>query len=55
LANEAFDQCHAAEVRLKRFLVAEVGRESADGVMALLRDKYQSGLAAAIRELRMLS
>jgi hypothetical protein len=55
LAKEAFDQCHAAEVRLSRFLVAEVGRESADGVMALLRHKYRSGLAAAIRELRMPS
>jgi hypothetical protein len=52
LANEAFDRCHATEDRLRRFLVAEVGRESADGVMALLRDKYRSGLAAAIRELR---
>jgi hypothetical protein len=55
LANEAFDQCHAAEVRLRRFLTAEVGRESADGVMAFLRHKYRSGLAAAIKELRMPS
>jgi hypothetical protein len=53
LANEAFGRCHATEERLSRFLVAKVGRKSADGVMALLRDKYQSGLAAAIRELRM--
>ena len=55
LANEAFDRCHAAEVRLRRFLAAEVGRESADGLMALLRHKYRSDLAAAIRELRMPS
>jgi hypothetical protein len=53
LATEAFGRCHATEERLSRFLVAKVGRKSADGVMALLRDKYQSGLAAAIRELRM--
>jgi hypothetical protein len=52
LANEAFDRCQATEDRLRRFLVAEVGRESADGVMSLLRDKYRSGLAAAIREHR---
>ena len=52
LANEAFDRCYATEDRLRRFLVAEVGRQSAEGVMALLRDKYRSGLAAAIRELR---
>jgi hypothetical protein len=53
LANEAFGRCHATEERMSRFLVAKVGRKSADGVMSLLRDKYQSGLAAAIRELRM--
>jgi len=53
LANEAFGRCHATEDRMSRFLVAKVGRKSADGVMALLRDKYQFGLAAAISELRM--
>ncbi len=52
LANEAFDRCYATEDRLSRFLVAKVGRQSAEGVMALLRDKYRSGLAAAVRELR---
>ena len=52
LAKEALDQCYATEHRLSRFLVAKVGRESAEGVMSLLRDKYQSGLAAAVRELR---
>jgi hypothetical protein len=52
LANEAFDRCQATEDRLNRFLVAKIGRDNADGVMALLRDKYRSGLAAAIRELR---
>jgi hypothetical protein len=52
LANEAFDRCYATEDRLSRFLVARIGRKSAEGVMALLRDKYQSGLAAAIGELR---
>jgi hypothetical protein len=52
LANEAVDRCYATEDRLSRFLVAKIGRQSAEGVMALLRDKYRSGLAAAIRELR---
>jgi hypothetical protein len=52
LAKEAFDRCDATEDRLSRFLVAKIGRDNADGVMALLRDKYRSGLAAAIRELR---
>jgi hypothetical protein len=55
LATEAFGRCHATEERMSRFLVAKVGRKSADGVMALLRDKYQSGLAAAIGELRTSS
>lgn len=53
LADQAFSRCQTAERSLSRFLVAKVGRESADGVMTLLRDKYRSGLAAAIRELRM--
>jgi hypothetical protein len=52
LAKEAFEQCDVTEDRLSRFLMAKIGRESAEGVMTLLRDKYQSGLAAAIRELR---
>jgi hypothetical protein len=52
LANEAFERCHATEGRLSRFLGARIGRKSAEGVMALLPDKYQSGLAAAIGELR---
>src|SRR3712207_9572328 len=49
LANEAFDRCYATEDRLRRFLVAEVGRQSAEGVMALLRDKYRSGLRSGER------
>lgn len=52
LAREALDRCRATADRLNRFLVAKIGRESAEGVMTLLRDKYRSGLAAAITELR---
>jgi hypothetical protein len=52
LANEAFERCDVTENRLSHFLIAKIGRESAEGVMTVLRDKYQSGLAAAIRELR---
>jgi hypothetical protein len=52
LAKEALDRCRAEKDKLNRFLVAKVGRNSAESVMTLLRDKYRSGLAAAITELR---
>jgi hypothetical protein len=52
LAKEAIERCTARENKLKRFLVAKVGRNSAESVMTLSREKYQSGLAAAIMELR---
>jgi hypothetical protein len=43
---------HPAETCLDHFLVKRVGERSASNVMALLREKYQSGLIAAITELR---
>jgi len=52
LAEQAFDQCQTWQARLSRFLVGRVGRSSASNVMALLREKYRSGLVAAILELR---
>ncbi len=52
LAEQAFGQCRAAQSRLSRFLIERVGRKSAGNVMALLSEKYRSGLAAAILELR---
>ncbi len=52
LAELAFGQCRAAQSRLRRFLIERVGRKSAGNVMALLSEKYRSGLAAAILELR---
>ncbi len=55
LAKAAFDQCLAAEHGLTQFLMAKIGRESAEIVMAILRDKYLSGLGAAIIELRSRS
>ena len=52
LAEQAFDQCRAAQDRLSRFLIERVGRKSASNVMTLLSEKYRSGLMAAILELR---
>jgi hypothetical protein len=43
------------EGQAEPLLVAKVGRNSAKSVMTLFRDKYQSGLAAAITELRTRS
>jgi hypothetical protein len=52
LAEQALDQCRAKQGSLNRFLIKRVGGRSASNVMALLREKYQSGLIAAIAELR---
>ena len=52
LAKEAFEQCKAREDGLSSFLVARVGGTGAGNVMALLLEKYRSGLPAAIVELR---
>jgi len=52
LAKEAFERCKAREDGLSSFLVARVGRTGAGNVMALLIEEYQSGLNAAIVELR---
>lgn len=52
LAKEAFEQCKEREDGLSSFLVARVGTTGAGNVMALLLEKYQSGLNAAIVELR---
>lgn len=52
LAEQALGQCRARQDRLDRFLLKRVGERSASNVMALLREKYQSGLIAAIAELR---
>jgi hypothetical protein len=55
LAKEALERCNAREDKLNRILVAKVRRNSAKSVMTLLRDKYQSGLSAAITVLRTRS
>ncbi|WP_445503062.1 hypothetical protein [Microvirga sp. G4-2] len=52
LAKEALERCKAREDGLSSFLVTRVGRTGAGNVMALLLEKYRSGLAAAIMELR---
>jgi hypothetical protein len=46
LASEALDNCRAMEDRLNGFFIAKIGRESAEGVMALLQEKSRSGLDA---------
>ena len=52
LAKEAFKRCQTPEDRLSSFLVARIGRTGAGNVMALLLEKYRTGLSAAITELR---
>jgi hypothetical protein len=52
IAERALDRCRAPQGRLSRFLVARIGRTAAGNVMALLHEKYRSGLVAAITELR---
>jgi hypothetical protein len=52
LAKVAFTRCQTREDRLSNFLVRRIGRTGAGNVMALLLDKYRTGLSAAITELR---
>jgi hypothetical protein len=52
LAEDALDSCRGEQNRLRRFLVDKIGRRSAENVVTLLREKYQSDLTAAINELR---
>jgi hypothetical protein len=52
LSDRALDRCRARQGRLSRFLIKKVGEKSAGNIMALLHEKYRSGLIAAIAELR---
>jgi hypothetical protein len=52
LAEQALDRCRAEQNDLGKFLIMRVEETSAGNVMALLREKYRSGLIAAISELR---
>jgi hypothetical protein len=52
LAREALDACQAQQDRLRRFFVGKIGRKSAENVITILRERYQSDLSAAINELR---
>jgi len=52
LAEQALDRCRAEQSDLGEFLIKSVEEKSAGNVMALLREKYRSGLIAAITELR---
>jgi hypothetical protein len=52
LASTALRHCRPQESRLRRFFVSRIGRRSAENVIAVLRQRYQEDLAAAIKELR---
>lgn len=52
LAEQALGRCRAGQERLGRFLIKRIGERSTSNVMALLRERYQSGLIAAIAEMR---
>jgi hypothetical protein len=50
VADQALRHCEPKAAKLSRFLTTRVGRKSAGNVMLLLREKYRSGLVAAIKE-----
>ncbi|WP_147282491.1 hypothetical protein [Microvirga subterranea] len=52
LAQEALDSCRSDQERLRLFFAGKIGKRSAENVIVLLREKYQSDLIAAINELR---
>jgi len=52
LASTALRHCRHQEGRLRRFFVSRIGKRSAENVIAVLRQRYQEDLAAAINELR---
>lgn len=52
LAREALNACQAQQGRLRRFFIGKIGRKSAENVIAILQERYQSDLSAAITELR---
>jgi hypothetical protein len=52
IAADAFRHCQSHEVKLSRFLAKRIGARKAQGVVAILRDQYQSELIAAVEELR---
>jgi hypothetical protein len=52
LARTALRRCRPQESRLRRFFVSRIGKRSAENAIAVLRQRYQEDLAAAINELR---
>jgi hypothetical protein len=52
LAKEALDSCRPEQDRLRLFFAGKIGGRSAENVVILLREKYQSDLVSAINELR---
>jgi hypothetical protein len=52
LSEQALDRCRTRQGSLSHFLIKRVGEKSANNIMALLHEKYRSGLIAAIAELR---
>ncbi len=52
LAKEALRSCRTEQDKLLHFLMGKIGRRPAENVIPALREKYHSGLIAAIDELR---
>ena len=52
LAKEALDSCRPEQDRLHLFFAGKIGKRSAKNVVAVLREKYQTDLIAAIKELQ---
>jgi hypothetical protein len=50
-ADQALDRCRVRQDSLNRFLTKRIGGTSSSNVVAFLREKYRSGLIAAIAEL----
>jgi hypothetical protein len=52
LAKAALDSCRSEQDRLRLFFAGKIGKRSAENVVAVLREKYQTDLIAAIKELQ---
>jgi hypothetical protein len=53
LASAGLRRCRPQENKLRRFFVSRIGKRSAENVIAVLRQRYQEDLAAAVNELRI--
>lgn len=51
-ARAALDRCRSQEGRLRKFLIDQLGRESANSILEAVRTSYRDSLVDVVRELR---